>query len=136
MKPLTKTAFVAYLLTFFLPWLSVYDVLTWGGPFEESEAGKIFTGWALLGRYWLVFLLLAALVGLVIYTKKRWLFWLTALYVIVALLYLVTFGDSLNVTVADYVQIFRHYSFSYIKLGYFLHALASAFALRQLYREL
>ncbi|MGT2895875.1 hypothetical protein ACVRZR_05775 [Streptococcus entericus] len=135
---MTKPHFplLCYLLSFLLPWLQVYDFLTLGGPFSEEERDRVFAGWEIALRYWYVFLAFLVLLGLADYLKRRFLLLVASIVFVILLLWVVTFGDLLNVTPLDYLALFRYYSFSYIKVGYFIHALAGGFLLRRLYQSI
>lgn len=121
-----------YLLSFCLPWLRVYTFLTWGGPFEESDAGRTFYGWELVLRYWPFFLALLLLFLLTWKLRSRPLLLALALVGFLTSLWLVTFGDFFQVTPRDYILLFRHYSFRDILPAYFLQFLLGGIVLYQM----
>lgn len=123
-----------YLLSFCLPWIRGYAFLAWGGPFEESDAGRAFYGWELVLRYWPFFLALLLLFLLTWKLRSRPLLLALALVGFLTSLWLVTFGDFFQVTPWDYVLLFRHYSFRDILPGYFLQFFLGSLLLHNIYQ--
>lgn len=88
-----RTVISRYVLTFFRPWIRVYEFLTWGGPFEESDAGRAFYGWELTVRYWPFFLALLLVFLLTWKLRSQGLLFLLVGLGLLTSLWMLTFGD-------------------------------------------